>query len=327
VSSSRLLGLWSSADADVGDAEAAIRRIRDRDPAGTLRNAVVSLVVLVDDARDAITAVGIGDALGVRVPSRVIVVSTGPGRPSGTKASVKVGLLERGDAAPLCVEQVRLHVSGEAVDHLDLIVGPWILPGLPLAVWLPRRVPRPAEPVVADAERLIVDSDRLGRPLDETELAALRDPPAVDLVWVRLRPWRRLLADAFTGADMSPFAPGVDRVDITGGLPWSVLLAGWLLSGLELPPSSIRLGEGDQPAVHLWAQDRGRRAEVTARRGDAWHVRVTTAVAGAAARQHLVRLPEDSLVADVEAALTAPAGHDETWARAAAGATVVLRHR
>lgn len=328
MSAPRLLGLWSAADADIGDAEAAIRRIRACDPAGSLRNAAVSLVALVDDdRREARAALRTTDALGRRVPGRFIVVSTFGDRRSGTKASIKVTLVERTDTWPLCVEQVRLCVNGGALAYLSSIVEPWILPGLPVALWLPQRLPRRREPVVTDADHVIVDSARLGHPLAERDLAALGEHASTDLAWIRLRPWRLLLADAFRGADVAPFALGIEQVDITGARPWSTLLAGWLMSRLELLPSSIRLVDGEPAGVHVQARHRGRQAEIALEAVDADEVHVRTTVNGGATRRHVVHLAERTLEDDLEDALRDARGPDETWMRAAAATIGWLGHQ
>jgi glucose-6-phosphate dehydrogenase assembly protein OpcA len=328
VSASRLLGLWSAADADIGEAELAIRRMRACDPAGSLRNAAVSLVALVDDdRREARAALQTTDALGRRIPGRYIVVSTFADRPSGTKASIKVSLVERTDTVPLCVEQVHLYVNGGALTYLSSIVEPWSLPGLPVAVWLPGRLPRRGEPVVAEADHVIVDSARLGHPLAELDLAVLGERASTDLAWIRLRPWRLLLADAFRGADVSPFALGIERADITGDRSWSTLLAGWLTSRLELLPSSIRLVDGERASVHVQARHGGRRAEIVAEAVDADEVHVATTVNGNATRRHVVYLPERLLEDDLEDALRERPGPDETWMRAAAATIGWLEHQ
>jgi hypothetical protein len=317
---SRLLGLWSVANADNDSAEAALRRIRADHPAGALRNAVLSLVVLVDDPHDTMSARRVGDALGAALPGRVIVVSCLPDGPTNTKTSLVVRLVERDGGPPLCVEQVHLRVGGDAVAHVGAIVRPWLLPGLPVAVWVPAHVPGATEPGVAGADRVLVDSDRLGRVLDDDDLAALRDQPAIDLAWVRLRPWRRLLVDAFAAHELSPMVRGVERADIVGGIPWSALIGGWLASRLDLAPANVRLVAGDRRTVHLWGQLPGRRAEVSLAAVDDHRVRVVT-VAGGIERHHVVGLPAASLAADVGAALTVEPGHDPGWEHAAAAAT------
>ena len=319
---SRLLGLWSIANADNDSAEAALQWIRADLPAGALRNAVLSLVVLVDDPHDTMSALRVGYALGAVLPSRVVVVSCLPDGPTDTKTSLVVRLVERDGAPPLCVEQVHLRARGDAVAHVGAIVRPWLLPGLPVAVWVPARVPGATEPGVAGADRVVVDSDRLGRVLDDDDLAALRDQPAIDLAWVRLRPWRRLLADAFAAHELSPMVRGVERAHIVGGAPWPALVGGWLTSRLDLAPANVRLVAGDRRTVHLWAQLPGRRAEVSAAVVDDHRVRVV-AVAGGIERHHVVGLPAASLAADVGAALTVGSGHDPAWEHTAAAATAL----
>jgi hypothetical protein len=317
-----VLGLWSVANADNDTAEAALRRLRADHPAGALRNAVLSLVVLVDDPRDTMGALRVGEALGAALPCRIVVVSCRPDAPTGTRTSLVVRLVERDGAQPLCVEQVHLRAGGDAVAHVGAIVRPWLLPGLPVAVWVPARVPGTAEPGLAGADRVVVDSDRLGRVLGDDDLAALRDQPAIDLAWVRLRPWRRLLAEAFAAHELSPMVYGVGRADIVGGAPWSALVGGWLTSRLDLAPANVRLVAGDRRAVHLWAQLPGHRAEVSAVVGDDHRVRVVT-VAGGVERHHIVGLPAASLAADVGAALTVGFGHDLGWEHAASAAAAL----
>ena len=315
----RLLGVWSVANADNDSAEAALRRLRAVHPAGALRNAVLSLVVLVDDPRDTMSVLRVGDALGAALPSRVVVVSCLPDGPTNTRTSLIVRLVERDGAPPLCVEQLHLRASGDAVAHVEAIVRPWLLPGLPVAVWVPARVPGATEPGVAGADCVVVDSDRLGRVLDDGDLAALRDQPAIDLAWVRLHPWRRLLADAFAAHDLSPMVRGFERADIVGGAPWSALVGGWLTSRLDLAPANVRLVAGDRRAVHLWAQLPGRRTEVSAAVVGDHRVRVVT-VAGGVERNHVVSLPAASLAADVGVSLTVGSGRDRGWEHAAAAA-------
>jgi glucose-6-phosphate dehydrogenase assembly protein OpcA len=320
VTATHLLGLWSAPDVGIGAAEHAIRRIRGGHPVGSLRTAEVSLVALVDDdpaGRRA--ALVMTDALCTRVPGRYVVVSTAPAAPTGTRTSIKVSLVERDGSPPLCVEQVHIYVNGGALAHIAAIVEPWILPGLPLAAWLPGRLPRRDDPVVATADHVIVDSERIGGPLTEADLAGLGGLSGVDLAWIRLRPWRLLLSDAFTGEDVSSLVRGVEDVAITGRPPWSTLLAGWLMSRLDLPPASIRVVDGEPRAVRLRVRDGDRRAEMVEVDG-AGHVRVTTTVGRGATRRRVVQVPDRALLDDLTDALRSPPGRDETWLRAADGA-------
>jgi glucose-6-phosphate dehydrogenase assembly protein OpcA len=321
VTATHLLGLWSAPDVGIGAAERAIRRIRGGDPVGSVRRSEVSLVALVDDdpaRRRAATL--LTEALCTRVPGRYVVVSTAPTEPSGTRTSIKVSLVERDDSRPLCVEHVQIYVNGDAVAHLAAIVEPWILPGLPVAAWLPGRLPRHGDPVVAAADHVIVDSERIGRPLTETDLAGLSELSGVDLAWIRLRRWRLLLCDAFTGDDVSSFVRGVEHVAITGRPPWSTLLAGWLMTRLDLPPESVRVVDGETRAIQLRVRDGDRRAEMVAEVDGAGHVRVSTTVGGGATRRRVVQIPDRALLDDLTDALRSPPGRDETWLRAVEGA-------
>lgn len=321
------VGSWSAEDPDIASAEAAIRRMRAAFRAGAVRTSVLSLVVLAEDVTEAPAAVQATQDLADRVPGRVIVVTTLPHGDTGTNASVSVRTLERGAGPPSCVEQVHLEVRGDALHHLGSIVGPWILPGLPLAVWLPRRLPRPSEPLVSDADRVLIDTHRSTRPIDHADLLALSRLPTTDLAWVRLQPWRLLLADAFAGTERSPFLHGVERLDASGTRAWSALMAGWLMSRLALAPPAIRLIEADRAAVHIRARHDGRQATIAADAVDDQEVQVTTTVTNRPSRRRRLRLPTRSTAADLEAALTSRPGPDEICERATAGALLLLERR
>jgi hypothetical protein len=76
---------------------------------------------------------------------------------------------------------VSLEVHGLAGDDLGDVVAPWVLAGRPLAVWVPRRPPQHAEPLVAEAACVVE--------------AALTSPHGQDAAWERaLADSRRLLA-------------------------------------------------------------------------------------------------------------------------------------
>jgi hypothetical protein len=141
----------------------------------------LTLVVLPDDpaataevthaAVQAVTGHGPGLVLG-----RVVVVTSRPGGAACTNASITVRSVERAGGPPVDVDQVSLEVHGHAGDDLGDVVAPWVLAGRPLAVWVPQRLPHPAEPLVAEAARAVE--------------AALRSPPGHDAAW------ERALADA-----------------------------------------------------------------------------------------------------------------------------------
>jgi glucose-6-phosphate dehydrogenase assembly protein OpcA len=327
LSGAGTLGSWSARNPDIGTAEAAIRRLRSRARGGAQRTSVVSLVVLTDDdPHEATAAVQVTRALAGRVPGRAIVVSTFADGAPVTRASITVRTIERGTGHPLCVEEVRLQVRGEAVEHLASIVEPWVLPGVPFAVWLPRRLPR-SERLVIDADRVLIDGDRLASPIGRDDLGTLSRLPATDLAWVRQEPWRLVLAEAFAGMAQSVFVSGVERIEASGSRAWSAVLAGWLMSRLGLAPAAIGLVEADRAAVHIEAHHSGRQATLTAQAVDHDEVQITSTVGGGPPRQRRLRLPRPSVTTDLEAALTSRPGPDETWKRAMDGAIALLEQQ
>ena len=97
----------------------------------------------------------------------------------------------------------RLLVRGPARFHLDSIVGPFALPDVPLVVWLPASLPSPGDPLLDVADRLVVDSraaDEGGGDVLARAAVLARRLPVTDLSWIRLAPWRSLLAGLFEGS-------------------------------------------------------------------------------------------------------------------------------
>ncbi|HWC39275.1 MAG TPA: OpcA/G6PD domain-containing protein, partial [Acidimicrobiales bacterium] len=208
--------------------------------------------------------------------------------------------------------------------HLDSLVEPLTLGDLPVTVWYASSIPEAAEPLVGAADAVIVESP--ADPPDEgmadvlsllLDLAQRR--PVIDLSWICLTPWRRLVAAIFNASQYRALAADVDRAEVAGPPGPALLLSGWLLDRLELPRSSVTRRRAADTAVELSASGPAGagRFSVTRREDD-----VVTALAeieGGHRRQDAVKLPADPLAAGLTAALTS-SGHDPIFERAVAAA-------
>lgn len=262
-SSIATVGSWEGEDVTVSQVEAALSELRRHEPRAAVRTSVLTLVAVVDDHRQADTVLETVTELGARHPSRTVVVIAGDGnhsgRPAPLDATASVHVVQRG-ASAVCFEDVLLRVRGRARYHLDSIVEPFTLPDLPVVVWLPARLPSLGDPLLAAADRLVVDSraipereDLLGR------VAVLARRLAVtDLSWVRLAPWRRLLAGLFEGSLYRPFLRGVLHVEVRGNFGPRHLLGGWLLSRLALRPGQVELAPADHVSMTITGTAEGR---------------------------------------------------------------------
>ena len=121
---------------------------------------------------------------------------------------------------PVFFEEVHLHVGGQAASHLASIVGPFVLADLPVVMWFPDVLPDPADPLLRLATALVVDT-RVVAPDPaaighsyRTLLELANHQPVVDLSWVRLQPWRELLAGLFEPEHSRPFVQCVRSASV-----------------------------------------------------------------------------------------------------------------
>lgn len=192
-------------------------------------------------------------------------------------------------------EEIALTVSGPVVGHLDSLVEPFTISDLPVVVWFVEDVPEPGDPLLDAADVLLVDARTLGGVECFPRLIQLcRRRPVVDLSWVRLQPWRELLAGLFEGPAFRPFLRSIVRAEVAGKPGPRHLLGGWLADRLDLPGQALHLEAAEHVSVRLFADDRaGRTARFeVARRGDERVVHALASVDGGPKSAALVRLPE-----------------------------------
>ena len=226
------------------------------------RASVLNLIVTVVDSAAADRVVRTLLGLGVRHPSRamVLVPEAGAHGPP-LDARISTHCNDVGAAGDrLCYEEIVLVVRGAAAEHLNGIVAPLLIHDLPTHVWWPGDPPfrDPVFEQLAElADRVIVDSADFGDLLTGLRrLTNLRRRSGVgDLSWERLSWWQELTAQFFDAPRFRRYLPNLSRLHIQYAVPasprgaqtdedevapgvaapmvQSLLYAGWIATRLE----------------------------------------------------------------------------------------------
>jgi len=204
------------------------------------RASVLNLIVTVVDASAADRVVQTLVDLGVRHPSRAIVLvpqQASAGEPIDARISTHCNeSAARGDQ--ICYEEIVLTVRGDAADHLSGIVAPLLIHDLPTHIWWPGDPPF-ADPVfdqlIEMGDRVIIDSSDFGDLLTGLQRAAnLRRRSGVgDLAWERLAWWQELTAQFFDAPRFRRYLPNLSRLNIRYAVP---------------PTASVRHDDDDEVA-------------------------------------------------------------------------------
>ena len=185
------------------------------------RASVLNLIVTVVDSAAADRVVHTLLGLGVRHPSRAIVLvpEAGSGvEPLDARISTHChDAIGGGDR--VCYEEVVLSVRGESAYHLSGLVAPLLIHDLPTHVWWPGDPPF-NDPVfdqlVELGDRLILDSSDFRDLLTGLRrLGTLRRHSGVgDLAWERLTWWQELTAQFFDAPRFRRYLPNLSRLRI-----------------------------------------------------------------------------------------------------------------
>jgi len=314
-----LLGTWRAEQTTVGDVESAIARLRRQEERAAVRAAVVTLVVPTFDDHEAAAALDVLQDLGDHHPSRTIVIVKDGAGPAGIDADLRVHCIER-DTRAVCFEDMVLHVRGDTARHLDSVVEPFTLPDVPVLVWLPHRLLTIDDPLLAAADRLVVDSRAAGGAAALAHLAFLADRlPVSDATWLRLAPWRRLFGGLFEDVRLRPFLDDVRAVRVASRGVARLLLAGWLTTRLGLDRTIVTLDTGEHPSVELVARAGGRDGRFAVERTGEQELRATAEVTGEPSVERVAHLGDRSLASTLGQALTC-VGRDEVYEQALASA-------
>jgi glucose-6-phosphate dehydrogenase assembly protein OpcA len=292
------LGTWRGEGVRVGQVLEALDELRRGQHRTATRTSVVNLVVLATSEDEGVRACSTIHRLRGRHPGRTIVLVCDEA--SGDAPGVDAEVLLRGAEAEgqaSWSEELTVRVRGPVRHHLDSLIEPLTLPDLPVVVWLVSRLVQPSDALLAAADAVLVDTKEAGGEEMLPGLANLiRRYTVIDLSWVRLRPWRELLAGLFEPAPMRAFATGVQRAEVTGKPGPRHLVGGWLVSRLALPQSSVRLEDANHMALRLVAEHGGAVATFTVERVEEKRLlRGSARVEGGPSHEDHRPLPDDSL--------------------------------
>lgn len=185
-----------------------------------------------EDLREAV------DKLQRRTPCRAFLLLLDPAAPIGA-AEVAAVTRTAGALRDIVLEEIVIRLPASALPRIPGLVRPLLENDLPNHLYWATRLP--ADETTLDAmaamcDHLIVDSRRFGavaRELDAIQGRRRRGFRVTDLTWLRLRPWRRALAEAFERLPWRDGAP-VEATIRHGanGLAGAQLLGNWLAARL-----------------------------------------------------------------------------------------------
>lgn len=289
----KVLSLWSEDSARVGDVLAALEDLRRPEPMPPTRTSVLNLVIVGSLRSSAVRAQHAIHELAGRHPARVLTLFLDPDGPRGLDAQIRL-LGGETEGKELWFEDIELDVHGSATRHLHSLIEPLTLSDLPVVTWFLDSVPAADDPLLVASDVLMVDSRQLGDDCFPTLMSLIGRQPVVDLSWVRLRPWRELLAGLFEGPAFRPFVHHVDRAEVAGRYGPRSLLGGWLGDRLDLAEDSVVLEPAEHVSIRLHCRDEAEREAsfevVRIPGGRVVHARA--AVTGGAATEAFLELPE-----------------------------------
>ena len=280
----RTLAEWTGRATGVGEVLERLEGLRRKGQRSLAsRTSVLTLVVWAPSAVDAWDAVATVHRFGGHHPARSIVLVPVPEGPARLDARVSLTAAEAG-GHQVWFEDVVLSVSGPAARRLGSLVVPFALSDLPLVVWYLGAAPSVGDDLVATADAVLVDSklaigEEGGDAAEDGPAGALpeRDNldaivslfgrvPVVDLAWIRLRPWRELLASLVDGPAFRPALDDLRSATVTGKASARALLGGWLSSRLRLPSGTLHLAPARHASLCLVGRIDGREATFTVER-------------------------------------------------------------
>lgn len=171
--------------------------------------------------------------------------------------STRCQVSKKGSKA-VCGEQVTIEAAGAAVARLHSVVGPLLLPDIPVFLLWDSRLDMSGELFTRLSrlcERVVIDTARFTRPAEQfVGLARIiherrKELRVRDLAWGRMTSWRTVVASFWDVPEHLPSLARVNRVTIecpppahpVQDFPSSALLAlGWLASRLDWNLSGVR---------------------------------------------------------------------------------------
>lgn len=245
-----LTAMWAGLDDNAGDG-------------ATVTRAVMSnLLIYAQGEAEAAKAAEHIPELVERHPARVIVLAAIDGMDGHLDAWVSAHCRRIDHQAQLCAEHIEVRFAPTGIHRAASLIRSLLIGDLPTALWWFHPAPPTFQPDLFDAlgamsQQIIYDS--AGWPEPQRAITSMArwvtarkqidDTVAFNLAWRRLKPWRRLLAQALAPCQAPGALRGLQRIDIRHGpnrLPSAWLLCAWLGSRL-----GWRLIDGKHQATRL----------------------------------------------------------------------------
>jgi glucose-6-phosphate dehydrogenase assembly protein OpcA len=229
------------------------QRMEHEEGSGPLVRASVNNMVVVTQSRSAgQRALATVETLGVRAPSRcVVLIAEPPAERQRVRSWARVAHHRHSEAGAEVVWEEVIVQTNVDPHHLPAVVLPLLLPELPVFTYWEGTPPFAAEvfeELSLVTDRLILDGATFTDPLVDLSrfagAARTLSPAPSDCVWTRLTAWRELLSDPFNGPPLRGTATrarrlSVEAVDLVAGLE----LVGWLVSRLGWELEDARIAE------------------------------------------------------------------------------------
>ncbi len=316
---------WDARGVRLSDVVAALDDLRHQSMGkAAIRTAVMTLVAVIPADEQAYAATRALRALGRHHPARIVLLRPDPDQVATLDARAALYAVEA-DGHQVNFEEITLLVAGQAAKHLDSLVEAFTLSDLPVPVWYAGAVPDPTDPLLTVATAVIVDSrDAAGSGQLRSVLELARRRTVVDLSWIRLAPWRELLAGLFDPPAHRTWLPSVESVEVSGKAGPRQLLGGWLAAQLRLLPHQVRLVDARHVEIRVVCSRGGRTATFEVSRGERERTVTARAVipgeTGRPGGPQVIPLAEDPLATSLADALT-HLQPDVIWERALSAAT------
>lgn len=174
------------------------------------------------------------DRLQRRTPCRAFLIVLDEQAKVGT-AELAATTRSHGSVRDIVLEQITIRVPENAFAQIPGLVRPLLMNDLPNHLFWATRWPQDGAGFDALArlcDHVVVDSRRFADPardLRAVQERRARGVRATDLTWLRLRPWRRAIAEAFERVAWAPGTPATGTVRHGRGAAAAALrLADWL---------------------------------------------------------------------------------------------------
>ncbi len=247
--------LWAEIGGPPHAGQAPGEMVADRRLGGgeLMRANTLNLIAVADTRRHANLITDTVSRLRDFLPSRTIIFITEMDDTCEHAWDVHLQLNEahtEADAPAIRFETITINADPKVSGHLASLVAPLLVSELPTFLWWPSG-DFANSPIFQDlveiVDRLIVDSAQLGS--EASGVAHLRtllddedDPWVGDFTWLRLAPWRQLIAQFFDPPNVRRCLTTVSEINIayaqtrqdqSSGFAAALLIVGWLASRLD----------------------------------------------------------------------------------------------